>query len=79
MELYINSFSSEPSNKDANSLLKNKNLKIAKDEFAPKSDKIISLQEKRALEFLTQNHMLYDMNLALGICQLHNFRVNLFN
>ena len=77
LELYINSFSNESSsNKDTNSVLKSKSLKTTKEEFSPKSDKIISFQEKRALEFLTQNHMLYDMNLALGICQLHNFRVN---
>ncbi len=76
LELYINSFSNESSNRDANSLSKSKSLKTTKEEFSPKSEKIISFQEKRALEFLTQNHMLYDMNLALGICQLHNFRVN---
>ena len=74
LELYINSISSEPSQ------FKNKSPKVFSDktgteELTVKSEKTISLQEKRALEFLTQNHMLYDLNLALVICQLHNFRV----
>ena len=78
--MYINSISSASSNKEHNLQLKNKTVKnlsnkIASEEVNAKTEKSISLQEKRALEFLTQNHMLYDLNLALVICQLHNFKV----
>jgi hypothetical protein len=38
------------------------------------SEKVLSLQERKALEFLSTSTS-YDMNLALVICQLHNFKV----
>ena len=63
LELYINSFSNESSNQASNFQQKNKSTKIE----VSKTEKAISLQEKRALEFLTQNHSLFDMNLALVI------------
>jgi vacuolar protein sorting-associated protein 11 len=37
----------------------------------------LTLKEKKVLEFLTNNSSSYDVNLALIICQLHNFRVNI--
>jgi hypothetical protein len=38
---------------------------------------VTSLKEKKALEFLTSNYSNYDTNLALSICQLHNFKPGL--
>jgi hypothetical protein len=40
-------------------------------------EKTLSFQEKKALEFLTSSSS-YDMNIALVICQLHNFKVNYY-
>ena len=37
--------------------------------------KVVSIKEKRALEFLVSNYGNYDINLALVICQLNNFKV----
>ena len=80
--MYINSFSNESLSKASYLQQKSKGatkaLSQAEElEITTKSDKTISLQEKRALEFLTQNHTLFDMNLALVICQLHNFRAGM--
>ncbi len=38
---------------------------------------VISVNEKRALEFLANNQSAYDINLALIVCQLHNFKAGL--
>jgi gas vesicle protein len=74
LELYINSFSNESLNKETNLPLKNKLPEIL---TKVDDEKRVSFYEKRALEFLTQNYTLYDMNLALVICQLHNFKAGM--
>lgn len=38
-------------------------------------NKVMTLQEKKVLEFLTSSSSSYDTNLALILCQLYNFRV----
>lgn len=40
-------------------------------------DKPMSIHEKKALEFLASNLAAYDMNLALAVCQLNNFKAGL--
>jgi hypothetical protein len=72
--LYINGISD---GKKKNQGETNKSPKSA-EETASKTSKALSLPEKRALEFLTQNYSLYEMNSALAVCQLHNFRVIFF-
>jgi hypothetical protein len=84
LELYINSFSDPFTKKKLGS---NKNLidELKMDSSSPPSvssikqsaTTVASLKEKKALEFLTSNYSLYDTNLALGICQLHNFKPGL--
>lgn len=76
LELYINTFS-DP-NKDSNNLDEAKSFLENVGNYRSVSTKSVTLKEKRALEFLTNNYDSYDMNLALIICQLHNFRVSLF-
>lgn len=39
--------------------------------------KLTSINEKKALDFLATNISSYDMNLALSICQLHQFKVRI--
>lgn len=41
---------------------------------AKKQEESLSPYEKKALEFLASNIQSYDMNLALVICQLNNFK-----
>lgn len=38
-------------------------------------EKPMTIHEKKALEFLASNIAAYDMNLALAVCQLNNFKV----
>jgi vacuolar protein sorting-associated protein 11 len=66
LELYINSLAAAqnaPKPSD-NSINQKKDLLTLEE------------KEKRAFNFLSSNYASYDMNLALIICQLHNFRVN---
>lgn len=54
--------------------MKQKNFLEDVENYRSVATKSVTLKEKRALEFLTNNYNSYDMNLALIICQLHNFR-----
>lgn len=84
LELYINSFSDPLTKKKIGS---NKNIidELNMESSSPPSvsqikqsaTTVTSLKEKKALEFLTSNYTLYDTNLALSICQLHNFKPGL--
>ncbi len=78
LELYINSFSEPQKNLRASGLDEARNFLQEVEvgvNYRSSLTKSVSLKEKRALEFLTVNYNSYDMNLALIICQLHNFRV----
>lgn len=78
LELYIKSVaeSSQQDSKES-SEKKTKNLIVDAINDNLTSSKISSLQERRALEFLMLNNSSYDMSLALVICQLHQFKVNI--
>lgn len=81
LELYINSFSEPNKNSKASTNLdeaKNFLQDVDGVNYRNVLTKSVSLKEKRAIEFLTTNPSAYDMNLALIICQLHNFRVSRF-
>lgn len=77
LELYINSFSDpfKSTNKldEARHFLQDVDTNSYHGRNS--ANKSVSLKEKKALEFLMANSEAYDMNLALVICQLHNFRV----
>lgn len=69
LELYIDSFS-KLQKKDSTSKLSHG---LNNEENS--SLRSISIQERKALEFLKSSNSNYDMNLALNICQLHQFKV----
>ena len=77
LELYVNSFSATDSKASSKSLIDEISPPVASKQ--PSSNTVASLKEKQALEFLTANYSTYDTNLALVICQLHNFKVWLIN
>lgn len=69
LELYIKRINEDSSDEEAS--------EDASDQQESKSqEKSVSIHEKKALEFLASNISAYDMNLALVICQLNNFKVN---
>ena len=90
LELYINSFSDpirsrqklptlqqSPTNFKDDFITENNSSTTTATTAAANNKSTISLQEKKALEFLTNNYSQYDTNLALVVCQLYNFKAGM--
>ena len=74
LELYVNSISESKGKPDQQKISPSRpGDQGAAKETSPALKSGVSLKEKRALEFLANSS--YDVNLALIVCQLHNFKV----
>lgn len=71
LELYIKQIKEEDDNVSSN---EKQAAEGQKSPSAKKPEDLLSPYEKKALEFLASNIQSYDMNLALVICQLNNFK-----
>ena len=74
LELYIKNISESAKNTNDNNKKKDLIDHAINESADDLTEKVLSLQERKALEFLTSSSS-YDINLALVICQLHNFKV----
>ena len=76
LELYVNSISESKVKPEQQKISPSKPGDLAAPkEASPGLKSGVSLKEKRALEFLANSS--YDVNLALIVCQLHNFKVTI--
>jgi hypothetical protein len=72
--LYIKNISESKNRPNSQQTEKRNLIDDAMNEPSVGSDKAMSMQGRKAVEFLSTSNS-YDMNQALIICQLHNFKV----